>query len=350
MRKIIIFGICSLFTLLFADEYDNKMKASLERIAYQEVQKIKELSNNTSSEDDNNIKGFVLSTHIASFTDIDKNIYAEIKQTKKEINLLIKIVAQDIEINKGTSGSLVLKNDGTVHYNPKSNLPKSLNNKRKILMESNLKNSVSIKSASLAFKLLADTNKRIRDKAINAQTKEEKEILYIKQAIFVYEMSDIVINLLNKLSLSGKDNLEILYSDTKSKVATRIKEIENQKKSTKALVEEGYLAQSQLKPSLNSLDAMINAQNRMLKNWDKMMHIVGENGKYLSKMKSKTKLLKYYKKSAKLQIETLRDLRTLSGIQDSIQSLDALIDSVNSLDLLILNEKAVSELLGIDFK
>jgi hypothetical protein len=80
------------------------------------------------------------------------------------------------------------------------------------------------------------------------------------------------------------------------------------------------------------------------------MKKVGDQDKYLEKIKSKNRLLKSYQKDAKLQIETLRDIQALSAFQDSIGSLDELIASVGSLELLVLDEKAVSQLLGIDSK
>jgi len=87
-----------------------------------------------------------------------------------------------------------------------------------------------------------------------------------------------------------------------------------------------------------------------MKRWEETMKKVGDQDKYLEKIKSKNRLLKSYQKDAQHQIETLRDMQALSDIRDSISSLDELIASVGSLELLVLDEKAVSQLLGIDSK
>jgi len=126
--------------------------------------------------------------------------------------------------------------------------------------------------------------------------------------------------------------------------------MEAQKEGKKELAVSKDISQKQLEVSLKSLDLMIQAQNNTMKMWEETMKKVGDQDKYLNNLKSKSKLLKSYQKDAQLQIETLRDMQTLSAIRESIGSLDELIASVDSLELLVLDEKAVSQLLGIDSK
>jgi len=350
MKKILIIAILCSFSFLVANETDKKLEESLKKIANSQIIKISDKANNTKSENEKNIKGFVLSTNIKTFSDISKDVDTEIANMKEQLEILIKQVAQDIEIHNGVSGTLTLHSDGRIEYIPNKDLPKALNDKREKLLKSNLENSVSIRSASLAFSLLADINKEIKKNALKATTRKDKEGFYMKQAIFVYEMTDIVINLLDKLTLSGKENIETIYKDSKVKLKARISQIEKQQSKTKELVKSGDIPKSQLKPSLKRLDAMINAQSRVLTTWEDVMKKVGKQDQYLKKLKSKNKLLHYYKDNAKLQIETLRDFRALANLQDAIGSLDDLIDTVSSLDLLVLDDKTVSQLLGIDFK
>jgi len=350
MKKIVLVGAILFSGLLIADEYEDKLEAAMAKIAAKQVNKITNTANDTNSSDEKNLKGFVLSTDIASFDDIGKNIDAQIQQMKEETKMLITQVALDMELHKDSSGILQLNDDGTILYTPKEGLPQTLNDKRKKLVEANLKNSVSIRSASLAFKLLSDLNEEIKQKALTAKTKDDKQKLFMQQAIFVYEMSDIVIVLLDKLSLNGKGDLQALYKETKTKIRTRVEEIETQEQNKRELAQNNEISQAQLDASLKSLDAMIQAQNSTMKMWEETMKKVGDMDKFLENIKSKNRLLKSYQQDAKLQIATLRDMQTISAIKDSIGSFDELLASVNSLELLVLDEKTVSQLLGIDFK
>ncbi len=329
---------------LLAESADEAMK----RISTEQLEKIREKTNTTKSNHEHNMEGFVLSTHIQSFSDIGKDIDIEVKYMKNQIQQLIKSMATDIEINKGKSGVLTYE-QGEIHYVPNPKLPQMLNDKREKLAKANVQNNVSIRSASMAFKLLSSINEELKKEAHNTKDRESMEAVYMKQAIFVYEMSDIVINLLDTLTLSGKENLETIYAETKAKAKKRVALIEKQKTEKKALADLGDISASQLASSLKGLDAMIQAQDTMLKSWDETMKKLGKKGEYLQNLKNKKRLLISHRETAKIQIETLRDFRTLVGIKDSIGSLDDLIDSVSNLDLLILDDKAVSKLLGIDF-
>lgn len=354
MYKITTFTLITfLSTLLMSNEYENNRKIKLKEQVYGQIKHIKKVSNSVESNSDKYKKGSMLSTEIKTFSDISKDIDTEISQTKKQIKLLIKIIAQDIEIHNGVSGSLQIKtseNEVNIEYIPKKSLSKTMNKKREKLLKANLANTVSIKSATLAFEILANINTQLKTSAINAKTRKEKEIFYLKQAIFVYEMSDIVINLLDKLTLSGKEDIETIYNNTKKQSQIVVADIKKQKVKTKELVKNGDIPQGNLEQSLKRLDQMINAQSLMMNSWESMMNKLGKEGQYLKKLKSKNRLLKYYKENARLQIVTLRGLKTVADLKDSIGSLDKLIGIVGSLDLAPLDDRAVSQLLGIDFK
>lgn len=139
-------------------------------------------------------------------------------------------------------------------------------------------------------------------------------------------------------------------SNTKKQSQIVVADIEKQKVKTKELVKNGDIPQGNLEQSLKRLDQMINAQSLMMNSWESMMNKLGKEGQYLKKLKSKNRLLKYYKENARLQIVTLRGLKTVADLKDSIGSLDKLIGIVGSLDLAPLDDRAVSQLLGIDFK
>jgi len=289
----------------------------------------------------------VLSTQIQAFSDIPKNIDSEISTIKKTTRLLIRQIATDIEMhNNNNSGALTLDERGNVQYTPNPNLPDDLNKKREELLEANLKNNVSIRSAYLAISLLGSINNEIISKAKEAKGRKEKEKLYMKQAVFVYEISDIVLSLLNELTLDGKNSIVKLHKEAQTRVATNLKNIDTQKEKARKLTTKGIITQGDLDKELDALSLMGKASERSLDAWKGILSKIGSQEQYLENLKQKKELIAYKQPKAKLQIETLRDLRGVASLRDSIGAIDDLVGAVDQLDLLVLDDQAVTELLG----
>ncbi len=78
MKKVVLVGAILFLGLLIVDTYEDKPKAPMKKIASEQIDNITDTANSTNSSDEKNLKGLVLSTHIASFDDIGKNIDAQI--------------------------------------------------------------------------------------------------------------------------------------------------------------------------------------------------------------------------------------------------------------------------------
>lgn len=325
-----------------------KQEPLLKKIISQQIAKINEKANNTNSKNEKNLKGFVLSTDIASFSDINPSIDLDIKTTKKEVAELIRLVATDIELNqKQYEGILTLKENGEVVYTPTKNLPEQLEKKREKLLEANMKNGVTVKSAVIALKMLSTINNGIIEKAKEASDRSMKQKLYMKQAIYVYEMSDIVLNLLDRLTLDGTKTINELFTDAKKREANRRIEVEKSIKEAQALRAQGLISQEKLDKEIESLKLIEKASEMSLHAWDDVFKIMGNEEKFLENLKKKKALVAYKQGKAKLQIETLRDIQSVSALKSMIGSIDELVDNIDQLDLLVLDEKTVAQLLGV---
>lgn len=347
MRKLILsMAVCA--TLLSAETaYVDKAMEALKEITTGQVDKIETTANSTGSKNEMNMKGFVLSTQIKTFSDIPHNTDKEIEQIKEDTQLLIRQVALDIEMNKeNKSGQLSLDDKGNLHYAPNPELPDDLNEKRKTLLEGNMKNNVSIRSASLALNLLASVNNEIILQAKNAKGRKEKQALYMKQAIYVYEMSDIVLTLLNELTLDGKNSIQTLYTEAQNRVSRSLKNVAKQKKDAETLKNKGVITSAELERELDGLTYIEKANERSLDAWQGILEKVGSQEEYLKNLKLKKEFIAYKQNRAKLQIETLRDLRGVASLRDSIGAIDDLVAAVDQLDLLVLDDNAVTALLG----
>ncbi|WPD22600.1 MAG: hypothetical protein SD837_20740 [Candidatus Electrothrix scaldis] len=331
-------------------DYEQRARQALERITQEQIEKISDTANSTKSGDEHNIKGYVLSTHIRTFSDIPKNIDNEIKEIKEQARLLIRTVATDIEINGGKSGTLSIDKDGKVQYTPNPSLPEELNKKREKLLKAKLDNNVSIRSAAMALHLLVGINDSLKEQATKATSRQEKEKVFMKQAIFVYEMADITLELLNGLTLEGKNIIEDLHKDAQERVETRIADIEKQKKEARKLKDQELMSEEDYTNELHTYDLMEEANRRSLDAWKKVIEQMGTQEKFILNLQKKTALIRYKRDKAKVQLETLRDLRQIAELRDSIGSLDDLVTSIADLDLLRLDEDTVSDLLGYGVK
>ncbi|MEA3434354.1 MAG: hypothetical protein U9R13_07195 [Campylobacterota bacterium] len=347
MKKIILSIVLYISWMNAETSYVDKAMEALKEISTEQVGKIELTANSTDSKNEKNLKGFVLSTQIKTFSDIPKNIDYEISNLKEETRLLIRQIALDIEAQKeNKSGSLSLTDTGNLHYEPNPNLPDDLNKKRKKLLEADLQNSVSIRSAYLALNLLASVNNEIITQAKEARGRKAKEQLYMKQAIYVYEISDIVLTLLNELTLEGTNSIQQLHREAQDRVNANIKNIAKQKKKAKALKEQGIITALELDKELSSLTLIAEASKRSLHSWKGILGKIGSQEQYLASLKLKKEFIAYKQNKAKIQIETLRDLRGVATLRDSIGAIDDLVSTVDQLDLLVLDEQVVTELLG----
>lgn len=330
------------------DVYEQKARKALESIVKEQVGKIQKTANSTGSSHENNIKGYVLSSHIRKFSDIPKNINSEIIQLREQVQLLIRRVAIDIEITGGSSGALSLGDNGEIIYKPTQGLPKSLNEKRKQLLNAHLQNSVSVRSAAMAIQILSMINEELKAEAGKAHTRQQQERIYMMQAIFVYEMSDITLEFLESLALEGKETINELYQDAQKRVNNRLSDIDGQIAKAEQLKSKGLLSDTQVEEEKDTYNLMRKANEQSLEAWKDLISMVDKQQDFLNNLKDKASLIAYKRDKAKVQIETLRDLRQVAELKDTIGSLDDIVDSVASLDLLILDESTVRNLLGYE--
>ncbi|GEM_PF-1705271 len=326
--------------------HEQEQQQRLEKIVKNQIEDLKEKTNTTPSANKDNIKGFVLSTHLRSFKDIPANINAEIEGIRTEIRALIRVVAQDIELRGNSSGALRMDERGRIHYQESPNLPKELDDRREALLRANLQNNVSVRSAQLAIRLLSDFNNTFQTQAQAAKTRQDKERIYMAQAIYVYEIADIVVNLFDTLKLEGKDEILKLHQEAQQNVATRQQNITAQTAKIKQLEQKGLMKPDQARKEEQALALMGQANQKSLEAWGDVLQKLDSMGDFLDNVQQKKELLEYKRDTAKLQIETLRDMRGVAELRDTIGAMDDLALAVADLNLLHLDDNTVRELLG----
>lgn len=326
--------------------YELQARKALNNIVSDQIEKIHKQANSARSADASYVDGFTLSGDIVKFKDIPRKVDNQINLIQKQVYLLIKKVATDIELNKSTSGTLTMNDKGEVLYIPNKDIPQQIDAKREDLLRANLKNSVSIRSAFLAFNLMSELNRELTDKAQKEKDRKTKEKLLITQAIYVYEMSEMVLQLLSSLELEGIATIYNLHQNAKDRSKQHVAEINKHKEKAKALKEKNLITDEALANELNSLDFLVRANLSNLEAWTGILDKTGKQKDFLANVKMKKDLIAYKRDKAKIQLETLRDLAQTAELRESIGSLDDIVASVANLDLVILDEDTISTLLG----
>ena len=324
--------------------YEEKAMSALKILSTSQIQKIERTISDESANGDTEA---IMHTRIATFADVSPQIRHEVAQMKKQIRYLIRQIALDIELhNNNYSGTLSMGKDGKIIYKPSPNLSRRLNEQRQRLLKATTNMNVSIRSAYIALKLLSAMNNEIIKKARETKDRKSKEKLYMKQAIYVYEMSDIVLELLNSLTLDGKNDILNLHDTAKNLAQQHIRDTERLKVKARTLQQKGLITPDKLQKELDALALQENAIQSSLGAWNEILDKIGNYEKYLKKLKAQRDLVEYKKDKAKLQIETLQDIRGVAVLKEQIGNIDNLVEAVDQLDLLVLDEDTVNQLLG----
>lgn len=313
-----------------------------EEIAREEIVNLHNTVNSTNSSDERNIRGFVLSTEVRTFKNIPKNVDEEIALIRRRIRTLIFHVATDIELSN-KSGRLRIESGGILVY---EDLPENTIKKYERLMEAKRKNNVSIRSVQLAIQLLASLNKRLIAEAENEEISIQlKRKLYVTQAAYVYEMADIVLEILDEISLEGKPILEDIKQKHEQRIQKRLSEMDSELKEIIRLKETGIITNNQATKHQKSYALLKAANQASLKAWEDLMNKVTKQENWLNQMKSQKDLIKVKRNLAKRQLETLRDILVIGEMFSLVDSMDDLVATIQDLELLELDEETVRELL-----
>lgn len=278
-------------------------------------------------------KNSYLSTEITSIKDIPDNVDYEIQSIKEQIKGFIFAVATDIE-KKGQSGKVTIK-DSSIEY--------------KQIIEAQKSNNVSVRSVQLAMKLLADVNNDLITKANEATSPKEKRHWYITQAAYVYEMSDIVLQVLNDIQLEGNEVINNIKSDNEGRARQRIQNAKEKLEKVERLKNQDKISSIQYTRWKTKAETFVSANEQILTAWKKVMDSIGDQEEWLIDIRSETVSVELVKEFAYDQLGLLRDTAILADLIDTIGPLDDLIQIAKDLPLLSIDSETIKSLIQIEY-
>lgn len=312
-----------------------------EKFARQKLDELHTVSNTTGSADEKNIKGFVLSTDVLTFKDIPDSVDKQILAIREYLRTLIYTVATDIEASSGQmTGTISVNRDG-IQYD----LPENAIEKYRKIMEANEQNNVSVRSVNLAIQLLTSINHDLMREAEAATTQQEKRKLYITQAAYIYEMADIVLNILNEIGLDGKPVLEQLKKEHEQRITTRLGEFNTELERIRQAQAAGKMEEEEVNSYQTLYANLISANQTSLKAWASLMERVNKQENWLNNVKQYSAVIEFKRNAAKHQLDTLRDIIVIDDITSLIGSMDELVTAIRDIELLELDNETVLTLL-----
>jgi hypothetical protein len=324
----------------YEDELNEKSRA-LEKLTLEKVRAMYDVVNGTKSPDKRNVRGFVLSTEVRSFKDIPPEVDKQIAIIRENIKGLIRQVATDIEIG-GTSGKASIQN-GNIEYE----LPEGARKEYESLMNARQQNSVSVLSVKLAIEVLSKLNTALMEEAVKTKDIQQKRKLYAMQAAYVYEMSDIALEVVDNAGLDGKAEMERIAKESKQAIGERMTEIEKSIAQIQQDKTQGIIQPESAEKQLGTYEALKKANEFSITRWNEVINEVSQHETWLSGIKSKRGTVDSLRKAAKTQLDTLRDIFVVGAIGSMNNDIEKILNTViNDIGLLVLTPEVVKTLLG----
>jgi len=347
VKKIFLL-ILSLFILIlipniYAEVDEEKQRQKLEKIGQdiirdQFMQLRSEIKD--ACEDRGEDGRFKVTTDIIDLANINDMISTKIDGRKKAIKQIIWQTANDIEAGR----DFTLSFDGNKLKISRNKLKQieSLNSAIK-------QNSISINSLAIAIKAVVETSTLLYEKALKEKNKDRKFNLYIEYTAFAYELSSIVIELLENHKIQGIEELNQIYQQRKNSIDRLIGRLKNMNERCKRKLEKGSITKEKYNKEIkDNLDA-IAALNTTLLGWKNIFSIIDKQKDWANKIKNRTELFREMRDKAGLQLDILKELGFAKEIQASIQNIDY-ISEIANIPLLPINEDLAIELLGLGGK
>ncbi len=326
--------------------YIHRAQLQTQKMIKARLKAIRKLANSTQSQHEKNISGFVLSTDIADFPDTPPKVSEQIAMIKEDMVMLFRLVALDIEMQRGYgAGVLTLDDKVNLIYRPNAKLPAQLNDKRERLLSVNLSNNVTIRSINMAIDCMLALNAALVEEAQLTEDNDEARQLYITQAVYMYEMTEVVMTLLEQLTFDTKI-IATQYVAHKATIEQRIATIDRQIAKAQVLFEKGHLSMENAQQQTLTAARVKVLNKRRLEQWQAVIGTLEKQLMFIRHAKSSKEILQYNREQAKLQLETLRELMQLSDLKSALQALEQLTQTGKSLELMIFDEKTVRSLLG----
>jgi hypothetical protein len=250
----------------------------------------------------------------------------EIREKIAEIQTGIKdlFIATALSIEEEENIEIKVDNSGI-------GLSKKEAEKRNKMFESNKDSTTTIRSRAMAIKVLYRINEDLIAVAKQEEDPKKKSNMYLTQAVFVYELSSIIMGMIDNLSATSIEDLRNIYKD-------QMEEISNMETEAKKMVEKNENDQ-QAKDWLGALDVL-------REKWNIFLSTLGKQEDWIKKLKDSKEKFEGIAKKAVYQIKMLEMKTFVEELSEEIEGIVSVLE-IENIEILPLGRDDINALFAV---
>ncbi len=244
-----------------------------------------------------------------------------VREKITEIQTSIKnlFIATAVEIEKEDEIVITVDDSGI-------GLSKRQKEKKRRLSESKNQINLSIRSQAMAIQVLLKINDDLIALAEQEEKTKKKQNMYLTQAVYVYELSSIVVDMIDNLSIHGIEDLHNLYKETMDEVSKM--EVDFNK-----MVEEDN--DEEAKNWLKALDVLRGQ-------WNMLLSFLDKQEDWIENLKKAKKKFEKITKKAVYQIQLLEMGIVAEKVMEQIEAVKTILEIENIPLLRLGRDEAIS--------
>ena len=274
---------------------------------------------------------FVISSDIPVVSNVQESVIGAIDSRKESIRNIIYETAKDIENNLPFN----VKWDIQIR---KHKVPTEVESFYNAVKD----NNISLKSMKLSIDLLVDISKNLYDGALKEKDPDKKAELYIEYTCFAYELSDVVIGILEDFTPKGENQIEQEFDKQKSKVDEIKGKIQLRVENYRQRYKSGVLTKEQFEEKEMSFDEMITVLEGSLDKWNILFDKLREQDEWAKELQTKSKIFIDLKEDAAIQLDVLSVLKSTMVVIQNFQTIEQITDVADipllPVDINLLND------------
>ena len=315
--------------------------ALLTKAAEKEIGRIHELAQSTGSVNDSNVSGTVTSDLARSFVDKPAGFDKQLQALQNVLQMSLVEAARGIE---GEHRTRLIDESGTDAVN--ANLRAAATARASEVVTAVGDNNINIMNVYLAMQLFMNLNNKLIDEALATQNPVEKRRLYMIQAAYVYEFSNVVISVLDNAQLEGLESLRSLRNDNQSRISRRLAQINLQRRALREDVNSGMLTNQSAGGMEKSYVQIIRANQEVMAVWNYLLESTVAQQEFFASLPGRVAQVKQKQQLARFQLGTLRDVLMVGANLDPLARIEDASLQIDQLPLLELDQASVLQLVG----
>lgn len=318
------------------DEAVERLRKTGQQMVLEELKSIRSEIISAGNQVDQNGQ-FWISPQLPRFGTIDALVSERIDARKKAIRRIILETAREIELKRNPT--LTFEGTQVEVASNQQQIAQKLDSAIR-------KNNVSINSLSLAIKMVVGISAELHQAAISETNGKRKYDLYVEYTALVYELSSLLVEVLENFNQEGADEVQTLYKNRnrsidmlKEDLNERIQDYEQDLKENKITKEEFEQKKSHFSGYLEALDTSLDA-------WKKILAVMENQKQWADQITSKVEAFEDLQKDSELQLRVLKELGIVKEIREVIKGLEELAN-IAEVPLLKLDKEIALQLLGL---